>query len=72
MNLFSVWVSDALEIAHDQFILRRRSEDRTARLHQRKQKARTNMAATIIGSSSLKSLPLEKFLGCVDTSPIRH
>jgi hypothetical protein len=38
MNLFSVWDSDALEIAHDHFILRRQSEDRTARLHQRKQK----------------------------------
>jgi hypothetical protein len=45
MNLFSVWDSDALEIAHDHFILRRRSEDRTARLHQRKQKARKNMPA---------------------------
>jgi hypothetical protein len=43
MNLFSVWDSDALEIAHDCFILRRQSEDRTARLHQRKQKARKNM-----------------------------
>jgi hypothetical protein len=45
MNLFSVWDSNALEIAHDHFILRRQSENRTVRLHQRKQKARKNMAA---------------------------